>query len=91
LLRCHLQFPQLEVVASTEVGAGSFGPVMCPAQEVEELSQEERLTWEVAFCFGYVPTQEEPIKMTKITCYPIHVQIIQLLRKLLITKQKSQK
>jgi hypothetical protein len=97
----HLPFPQLEVAASREIEAGSFGPAMCPAQEAEELSQEEQSTWEVAFCFGYVPTQEEPFKMRKITCYPItleckrpmHVKITQASNQTFIkqnfnTKQK---
>ena len=65
ILHSHPLFPHIEVVASMEVGVGSSGPTVCPAQVGGELSLEEQLIWAVEFCFGYGPAQGEPNKKRK--------------------------
>ena len=65
ILHSHPLFPQIEVVASTEVGVGSSGPTVYPAQVGGELSQEEQLIWAEVFCSGSGPAQGEPTKKRK--------------------------
>jgi len=53
------------VAASTEVGVGSSGPTVYPAQVGGELSQEEQLIWAEVFWSGSGPAQGEPTKKRK--------------------------